>query len=103
MTAQPNEGVDTTRGHWSSLGSVKKKKSLLPEALSPHPAAASGEEQGCRGMGRLASPVLLRGWAGLAMVKRILLGRGYGSFNTRNLAKWSLFFSGVLGPRIYLF
>lgn len=39
----------------------------------------------------LASPVLLQDWAGLATVKRILLGRGSGSFKTRNLLKWSLY------------
>lgn len=61
MTAQPTEGVHTTHGHWSSLESGKKKGLLPPKTPSPHPAAADGGEQDCRGIGMLVSPMLFQG------------------------------------------
>jgi len=49
----------------------------------------------------LASLVLLWGWAGLATVKRILLGTGYG-LTPETCQSGGLFFSCVLGLRICL-
>lgn len=75
-----------------ALSQETEKGFCSPKKLSPPPVATGGGEW-AMWCGVLASPTLLWGWAGFITVKGILLERGYGSFNIRNLLKRSFLHS----------